>query len=155
MATRQRRDFTQSSRPVSAIYIGKEPLQRIQDTPLTGPSEPIPESPPSSTRVQRQLPSPPNTLDNRSTGDSASSKAGTVGRKPSLVETSVSQSGDTYELPMHEYDDEDHDLNGDEDNTAKISGDLHASKSSSSQDHPGGALARVKSLAERNREVRT
>lgn len=155
MATRRRRDLTQSSRPVSAIYIGKDPLlQRTQD-PTSEDS--IPESPPpSTTRLQRQLPSPPVTLDNRSTGDSASSKAGTVGRKSTVVDPSLSlPEGSLNDLQMHEHDhDENLDLNNedDEDNTAKLSGDLRPSRSSL-QSHTGGALARVKSLAERNREV--
>jgi hypothetical protein len=153
MATRRRRDLTQSSRPVSAIYIGKDPLQRTQD-PALNLSETILESPPpTATRVQRQLPSPPVTLDNRSTGDSASSQAGTVGRKSNVDPLVVSHSENSNEHPMPDHDDDDHDLNDDdEDNTAKLSGDLHFSKSTSSQ-HPGGALARVRSLAERNREV--
>jgi hypothetical protein len=154
MTTRRRRDLTQSSRPISAIYIGKDPVQRTQDPPVT--TDPIPESPPpqSASRPQRQLPSPPVTLDNRSTGDSASSQAGTVGRKTTVepVPLSLPENNDSS---MLEYDDDDHDLNeDDEDNTAKLSGDLGLPRPPPSQGHPGGALARVKSLAERNREVR-
>ncbi|KAG7445621.1 uncharacterized protein BT62DRAFT_932779 [Guyanagaster necrorhizus] len=148
-------------RPLSAVYLGKDPLYIY--SPPNLPDLPEPPSPVASTSSKGSgLPSPPatNSTGSGSTGDPAS-----VARRnrphpgEMLTESNVKTFHHAFEEEQDGFasrsvdpdDDDDYDNdndnNDDEDNTARLNG-RHSSISSSENVQ---ALERVKSLTQRNR----
>ncbi|PBK75253.1 hypothetical protein ARMSODRAFT_1000886 [Armillaria solidipes] len=148
-------------RPLSAVYLGKDP-QYISSPPNL-PDLPEPPSPVASTSSKGSgLPSPPatNSTGSGSTGDPASIARRTRPHPGAmLTELNVKTFHHAFEeeqdgsagRPVDPDDDDDydndHDNNDDEDNTARLS----RRQSSISSSENVQALERVKSLTQRNR----
>ncbi|KAK0504374.1 hypothetical protein EDD18DRAFT_1133337 [Armillaria luteobubalina] len=148
-------------RPLSAVYLGKDP-QYISSPPNL-PDLPEPPSPIASTSSKGSgLPSPPatNSTGSGSTGDPASIARRTRPHPGAmLTESNVKIFHHTFEeeqdgsagRPVDPDDDDDydndHDNNDDEDHTARLS----RRQSSISSSENVQALERVKSLTQRNR----
>ncbi|KAK0202119.1 hypothetical protein DFS33DRAFT_1489916 [Desarmillaria ectypa] len=147
-------------RPLSAVYLGKDPL--YISSPSNLPDLPEPPSPVASTSSKGSgLPSPPatNSTGSGSTGDPASiARRNRPHPSEMLTESNVKAFHYAFEeeqngsasRPVDPDDDDydnDHDNNDDENNTARLSR-RHSSISSSENVQ---ALERVKSLTQRNR----
>lgn len=149
-----------TSRPVSAIFVGKLDLSKDPDQPVTR----------SRTAL---LPSPPHTNSNSSgTGSTGRSNARSPFPESRLTMDDQARgkhpaSRASFQDNQHGGDDDDYDRRSsrrthddyDEDHTAKLSDDRRSAGNSSTGTpsiHSGsstGALSRAKSLADRNRAV--
>lgn len=152
---------TSTSRPVSAIFVGKFDPSKDPDEPLTRSRSSL-------------LPSPPHTNSNSSgSGSTGRSNARSLfpGTRPAMVHQAAEErltSHASYQDNQHgDNDDDDYDKRStrrinddyDEDHTAKLSDDRRSAGNSSTgtpsvtSGSSTGALSRAKSLADRNRAV--